>query len=240
MGRGFYPPQWPDPRKAGSPPGAAPKAPVPVSETTKHKWRALLWRTVPCIPHALLVVAIVLSFVFLLAIQSKRLQLALEPLRARTATEATRWTDHTPVERPFAWLLRQLSIPSFSSQILDAWVHDQSLLVIDQYSMVDREMLGLAQDGNVFLRFRGFDAADPDQESFLVIYYYRGAYRLYPQQILVGPRAAPINSGRDIVKVNADPDGRWLTEQRIRSVAFIERKPDGQIEKKAGAVQYGR
>jgi len=88
-----------------------------------------------------------------------------------------------------------------------------------------------APEGNVLLRFIGFNAEHPDAPKAMAAFiYYRSGYTLYPGKVFVGDRTTVINSSTDVVGSNFDPDEEWMDRNDIRSVVKVEYGPKEGIQ----------
>lgn len=85
----------------------------------------------------------------------------------------------------------------------------------------------LSSEGNLLLRFVGFDETKPRAPRGMVVTaYHRYSYALYPMKVFVADRTTVINDGTDIIGSNFDPDEEWLDRNDVRSVVEIEYAPE--------------
>lgn len=119
---------------------------------------------------------------------------------------------------------------SFARQILSAFL-DGKRAPVRAHLEIDRFFEKIPHDGNVFVRFKGFEHGKAKgNEGFITLAYYRSVYSLYPRRVFVGEPTEVINQGRDILKANFNPSKKWLSSHNIHSVITFVLEPRGKIQ----------
>ncbi len=83
-------------------------------------------------------------------------------------------------------------------------------------------------EGNVYLRFLGFDAQVREDESFISRHYYRLSYTLYPRRVYASTQGRAIRNGRELLAANDPPPTDWIEARGVRYVVTFEKR-DGRL-----------
>lgn len=98
-----------------------------------------------------------------------------------------------------------------------------------RHTALDRYLAENLPEGNVFLRFRGFDAADEQQADFASRVYTRANYALYPRRAYAAEDGYGIDKGSDVLAGNFEPEDGWLRARGVQMVLTVTRGADGSI-----------
>lgn len=136
-------------------------------------------------------------------------------------------------------LLVNLWDDSFARNVLLLTAEGQAHGVAPELRAIDRDVLALAQGGNLLLRPAGFDTSPGDAESMLPKIYYRAVYALYPRRVYIAEKDRVVNNGRDMATLNFEPSEAWLREHDVRAVMVLRRETNGQLSAQAMPVNPG-
>jgi hypothetical protein len=89
---------------------------------------------------------------------------------------------------------------------------------VDRFLHTDAVMLSAADDKGLFLKFDHAYTTPAQWQRLPQIFYFRAAYLLYPQNVLVDDPGRPINDLSDVMNANLDPSDDWLREHNIAHV----------------------
>ena len=116
----------------------------------------------------------------------------------------------------------------------------------------------LPPEGNVFMRFLGFDvpysrsdaSKNIDDSSFWLrmtanfddfsaldfadvaaLVYFRAVHTLYPRKVLACPDGKIVTNGRQLIANRFEPELEWLQAHDVRSVLTLIRDENGNIHK---------
>ena len=84
-------------------------------------------------------------------------------------------------------------------------------------------------NGNVLIKFTGFDSANQNYEDFASKAYFRANYLLFPNRTYVHESTTIINNGKDIIESHFNPNKEWFIEHNIKHIVDYHFHPDGQI-----------
>ena len=115
-------------------------------------------------------------------------------------------------------------------QILNAFFEGRKAPVRSHLE-IDRFFEQIPHDGNILLRFEGFDLGKLKRsEGLVTLIYYRSVYILLPRRGFVGESKTVINRGRDIIKAGFHPNEKWLKRHNVFFVVTCVLEPGGRIQ----------
>lgn len=86
------------------------------------------------------------------------------------------------------------------------------------YTDWDRAVTTAAGGQGIFLHFGSLTGANEETYS---TFYFRGTYAVYPLPVGVAHEGVVINTWRDIMNANFQPDDAWLKEHHLGSMLSI-------------------
>jgi hypothetical protein len=107
--------------------------------------------------------------------------------------------------------------------------------VLKQREAIDTAFFAFAQNGNVFLRFVGFDPEKKTDHDFMELYYFRAAYAAYPRRVYCADPHAAITRAADIGKLAFAPDEHWLDAHQVATVSTFTMGDNGHVVQEAVA-----
>jgi hypothetical protein len=125
-------------------------------------------------------------------------------------------------------LIENASAGSPVRRLIESTFQGRPAAAAEAWAPIDDLLRRLPSDGNLLLRFVGFERDDPGWQQYASFIYYRAVYLLHPRTVTLAPPDQTVNDGRQVLAVDFRPDSAWVARRRILYLLQFRRE-GGQV-----------